>query len=85
MVKSKPDVYQYECGRCKHKMSRQINYIGPTMFEMTEGINHIRSRVFLVPGILVLLDTKNIQVLCWVFWHLIFLYFSCKILAWKKI
>lgn len=45
------------------------------MFEMTEGINHIRSRVFIVPGILILYDTKNIQVLCGIFWHLIFLHF----------
>lgn len=56
---SKPDVYLYECGRCKHKVSRQITIEALlSMFEMTEGINHIRSRVFIVPGILVLNETK---------------------------
>lgn len=45
------------------------------MSEMMEEINHIRSRVFIVPGILVLYDTKNIQVLYWVFWYLVFLNF----------
>lgn len=45
-----------------NRVSRQITR-SPAVFEMTEGINHGRSRVFLVPGILVLYDAKNIQVL----------------------
>lgn len=44
-----------------------------SLFGMTGGIDHMRSGVFTVAGILVLCDTKNIQVLCWTFGHLIFL------------
>lgn len=49
------------------------NKRSPAGFEMTEGVHHGRSGEFLVLGILVLYDAKNIQVLCWVFWHLILL------------
>ena len=84
----KPDIYLYECERCKHKVSRQITtHALLSMFEMAEGLHtaHIRPTVFIVLGILVLYDTKNIQVLCWTFWHLIFLNLSYidKILAWE--
>lgn len=55
-----------------NRVSRQIER-SPAVSEMTEGIHHGWSREFLVLAILVLYDAKNIQVLCWVFWHLILL------------
>lgn len=57
-----------------NRASRQITE-SPAVFEMTEGIHRGRSREVLVPAILVLYDAKNIQVLCWVFWHLLLLNF----------